>query len=82
MNRWGYDTDAVRLRHLANNVCNDVDCDLSFGQAHAGPCIPCKCGKDHAEWECPDGELPRRLHDAEQSFDRSMGRPSFRPQRS
>lgn len=35
------------------SVCCDPDCDLSGGYAHAGPCEPCSCGKEHAIVECP-----------------------------
>ena len=44
----------VALREAPDaDVCADVDCDLSGGQAHVGLCEPCKCGKEHAIAECP-----------------------------
>ncbi len=34
------------------SVCIDLDCDLSGGYAHVGPCEPCGCGQRHAIEEC------------------------------
>lgn len=42
---------ALRDRSGAS-VCIDLDCDLSGGMAHVGPCEPCCCGKRHAIEEC------------------------------
>lgn len=34
-------------------LCRRLDCYLSGGWAHAGPCEPCGCGLNHAIAECP-----------------------------
>lgn len=47
----------VELRISAESsnggVCIDESCELSGYQAHAGPCEPCGCPKNHAIMECP-----------------------------
>lgn len=47
----------VELRIAAEygkgGVCIDESCELSGYQAHAGPCEPCGCPKNHAIMECP-----------------------------
>lgn len=35
-------------------TCCDPECDLSGGYSHVGSCVPCKCGAEHAEDECPE----------------------------
>jgi len=44
--------EVVALRRKVRNICNDEDCALSGGDAHAGPCEPCGCGLEHAALEC------------------------------
>lgn len=43
----------IAQREAAESVCGDPDCELSGYRAHAGPCIPCGCPKNHAVDECP-----------------------------
>ena len=49
----------VKLRDEASSVCNDPDCDLSGGYAHAGPCERCACPMEHAIAECPAADSTR-----------------------
>lgn len=44
--------EVVALRKKVANICNDEDCTLSGGDAHAGPCEACGCGLEHAALEC------------------------------
>lgn len=44
----------VALRLCSVDLCDDIQCDLSLGYLHAGPCEPCSCGMRHAVWECPE----------------------------
>ncbi len=44
-----YPPEVTRLRV---SVCIDGDCELSYGDAHAGSCTPCNCGEKHALVEC------------------------------
>jgi len=43
----------IALRKLSGDVCRDPECTLSGGYAHAGECLPCRCGYLHAVDECP-----------------------------
>lgn len=56
--------DMVALRcERGATVCVDVDCNLSGGFAHVGPCEPCDCPDEHAKAECPNGsDFPARVH--------------------
>jgi hypothetical protein len=38
---------------LVPQLCWRLDCTLSGGHYHVGPCEPCKCGLEHAVDECP-----------------------------
>lgn len=45
--------EQVALRCQRNaSTCIDLECDLSGGMSHVGPCEPCSCGKRHAIAEC------------------------------
>lgn len=47
------------------SVCLDLECNLSGGMAHIGPCDPCGCPKRHAIAECPKLRTENSLVDFE-----------------
>lgn len=44
----------LALRVRARLQCKDPACALSLGTHHAGPCVRCTCGAEHAIAECPE----------------------------
>ncbi len=49
--------DVVKLRTAPNaSTCGDIECTLSGGFSHVGPCEPCGCPLRHAIAECLDTE--------------------------
>lgn len=51
----------IAQRKAAKSVCGDPDCELSGYRAHAVPCVPCGCPKNHAVDECPLVALAAQL---------------------